>query len=305
MKMKVVNSALELIGETPLIKLNHLVPEGAADVYLKLESFNVAGSIKDRTALSMIEGAEREGLIKPGETTLVDSTSGNTGIGLALVAALKGYRLVIVMSELASIERRKLLQAYGAEIDLVPASPKGILADMEELDRLVDEKGYFPLRQFENKYNPYIHKTTTGPEIYEQLDGKIDAFVSAVGTGGTFTGIAEYLKEQNKDILTYAVEPEGSPVLRGGKPGPHKIPGIGSGIIPAILNREIIDEVIDVSDENAAETAKQLALKEGLFVGPSSGAATYAAIEKAKILGKGKTIVAIAPDGGDRYVSQL
>lgn len=225
--MKVVDSALELIGETPIIRLNRIVKDKGADVFLKLEGQNIGGSIKDRTALSMIEGAEREGLIKPGETTLIDSTSGNTGIGLALAAALKGYRLIIVMGEKASKERRAFMQAYGAEIVLVPASEKGILADFEEEERLVKEYGYFPLRQFENEYNPYIHKVTTGPEIVKQLDGAPDVFVAGVGTGGTFTGISEYLKEQNPNTKAVAVEPAASPVLNGGARGPHKIAGIG------------------------------------------------------------------------------
>lgn len=303
--MKVANNALELIGNTPMVKLNNLADRNGADVYLKLECQNIAGSVKDRAALAMIEGAEKEGLIKPGETTLLDSTSGNTGIGYALVAALKGYKLVIIMSELASKERRALLKAYGAELILVPPSPKGILGDFEVEEKLAKEKGFFPLWQFKNKWNSYAHRTTTGPEIYEQLDGAPDVFVASVGTGGTFTGVAEYLKEKAPSTYAVAVEPASSPVLKGGKPGPHKIPGIGSGIIPDILNQEIIDEVFDVTDERADETMKQLALKEGLFLGPSSGAAAYAAIQIAARLEPGKKVVAIAPDGGSRYLSQL
>ncbi|MBP2651420.1 MAG: cysteine synthase [Firmicutes bacterium] len=304
MSMIKVNSAIELIGKTPLVKLNRLVPNDAADVYVKLESFNVGGSIKDRIALNMIEKAEKAGHITPGKTTLVEATSGNTGIGLALVAAIKGYRLVIVMSEKASVERRKLLRAYGAELVLVPASPEGIKADLAKLEELVRDFGYFPLRQFENEHNPETHKETTGPEIVEALDGKVpDAFVAGIGTGGTITGTGEYLKSIDPGVKIIAVEPASSPVLNGGKPGPHAIQGIGSGIIPKVLNTSIYDEVIDITDEAATDTARELAVKEGLLLGYSSGAAVNAAIKAAIKLGAGKTVVVIAPDTGERYLS--
>jgi cysteine synthase A len=301
---RVYESALELIGNTPLLKLsNRIVPEDAADVYVKLECFNIGGSVKDRPALNMIEEAERQGLITPGKTVLADCTSGNTGIGEALVAARKGYKIVIVMNEMASIERRKLLKAYGAEVVLVSKDAGGIKGDFEVFNKLVEENGYFALRQFENQANPAAHKKTTGPEIVEQLGGVPDLFVATAGTGGTFSGTSEYLKEVDPKVRTVAVEPAGSPVLNGGQPGKHKIAGIGPGIIPETLHRDVIDEVFDVTDEQAIETARKLAVLEGILVGYSSGAAVYAAIEEAKKAGKGKKVVTIAPDGGDRYLS--
>lgn len=304
MTVRKAASAIDLIGGTPLIKLNRLVPAGAADVYLKLESFNIGGSVKDRIALNMIEKAEEEGLIAPGKTTLIEATSGNTGIGLALVAAVKGYELVIVMSEKASVERRQLLQAYGAKLVLVPVSPQGINADFAKLEELVQQNGYFPLRQFENEHNPEAHRVTTGPEIVEALNGVVpDAFVAGVGTGGTVTGTGEYLKGINPGTRIIAVEPAGSPVLSGGTPGPHTIQGIGAGIIPKILNTEIYDEIIKITDEEATNTARTLAAKEGLLLGYTSGAAACAAIKTAVALGAGKTVVAIAPDTGERYLS--
>lgn len=300
--MKTTDSILELIGKTPLLKLDkRIIPEDAADVYVKLESFNVGGSVKDRTALSMIEKAEKRGLITPGKTILADCTSGNTGIGEAVVAAAKGYKLVIVMNELASEERKKILKALGVKLILAPAG-KGIQGDFEVFDKVVEENGYFAFRQFENPDNPAAHYETTGPEIEEQL-GKIpDVFVATAGTGGTFSGTAKYLKERDKNVKTYAVEPKASAVLNGGKPGPHKIAGIGPGIIPKTLDRSLIDKVIDISDEESWETVRELA-KTGLLVGPSSGAAIFAAKKIAEELGKGKTVVTIAPDSGERYLS--
>lgn len=304
MATEIVNSALELIGQTPIVKLNKIVPEGSAEVYLKLENFNIGGSIKDRIALNMIEKAEEEGLITPGKTTLVDATSGNTGIGLALVAAIKGYRLVIVMSEKASIERRKLLKAYGAELEIVPVSPEGIKADFAKLEELVSTKGYYPLRQFENIHNPEAHTITTGPEIANAFENQLpDAFVAGVGTGGTITGAGQYLRALNPKIRIVAVEPVNSAVLNGGVPGPHSIQGIGSGTIPKVLNQEVYDTVIDVTDQQAVDTAQKLAKEEGLLLGYSSGAAVYAAIQTAKELGIGKKVVVIAPDTGERYLS--
>jgi cysteine synthase A len=297
-------NTLELIGRTPLVKLNRMAPEGGADIYVKLENFNIGGSIKDRIALNMIEKAEREGLIAPGKTTLVDATSGNTGIGLALVAAVKGYRLVIVMGEKASVERRKLMKAYGAELVLVPPSPEGIKADLAKLEELVQTKGYYPLRQFENAHNPEAHRNITGPEIVEAFDGRVpEAFVSAIGTGGTITGAGEYLKAADPKIKVVGVEPASSAVLNGGKPGPHSIQGIGTGTIPKVLNTSIYDTVIDVTDQQAIDTARELAKKEGLLLGYSSGASIYAAIKTAQELGAGKTVVVIAPDTGERYLS--
>jgi len=301
--MKIAESALELIGNTPIIHLNErMVPEGAADVYVKLESMNLGGSVKDRPARNMIEAAEKAGLIEPGKTVLADCTSGNTGIGEALVAAVKGYKLVIVMSEKASVERRRLMQAYGAELVFSPADG-GIEGDFEVFDRLVEENGYFPLRQFENMDNPAAHVKTTGPEIVEQMGGVPDIFVAGCGTGGTFSGVSEYLKSVRKDVYCVAVEPASSPVLSGGKAGHHKIPGIGPGIVPKTTSTGLIDEVIDVDDADAAETARSLARKAGLLVGYSSGAAVYAAIKVAERVGKGKRILAIAPDSGSRYLS--
>jgi cysteine synthase A len=255
-------------------------------------------------ALNMIEKAEEEGLIKPGKTTLIDVTSGNAGIGLALVAAVKGYRLIIVMSEKASIERRKILRAYGAELVLVPASPRGIEADYAKMEELVKKFRYFPLRQFENEHNPEIHRMTTGPEIVEALGGEVpDAFVAGIGTGGTITGAGEYLKSVNPEIKIIGVEPKSSAVLNGGKRGFHSIQGIGTGTIPKVLNTEVYHKVIDVGDKQAMEAARRLAREEGLLLGYSSGAAAFAAIKVAKELGTGKIVVAIAPDTGERYLS--
>jgi len=299
-------SASELIGHTPLLEVTHFEEKNGvtdATILVKLEYFNPAGSVKDRIALHMIEVAEREGKLKPGGT-IIEPTSGNTGIGLAAVAAAKGYRAVLTLPETMSVERRKLLQAYGAELVLTDGAQgmKGAIAKAEELQ--AQTPGSIILGQFENPANPAIHKATTGPEIWEDTDGKVDIFIAGVGTGGTVTGIGEYLKEQNPDIKVVALEPAASPVLSEGKAGAHKIQGIGAGFIPEVLNTEVYDEIFKAKDGDAFEAAKLLARKEGLMVGISSGAALYGAIELAKKPeNKGKVIVALLPDTGARYYS--
>ena len=298
----IVNSITDLIGNTPIVKLNRVVPEGAADVYVKLEFFNPAGSIKDRIALAMIEKAEQDGKLTAGGT-IVEPTSGNTGVGLAMVAAAKGYQLVITMPETMSVERRKLMQGYGAKLILTPGADgmKGAIAKAEEL---VKEKGYFMPMQFENPANPETHRKTTGPEIWEDTDGKVDILVAGVGTGGTISGTGEYLKSQNPQVKVVAVEPSDSPVLSGGAAGPHKLQGIGAGFVPKALNTQIYDEILTLGSEESFAAAKLLAHKEGILVGISSGAALHGAIELAKRPeNKGKTIVVILPDSGDRYYS--
>jgi len=302
---KIVNSVTELIGDTPLVRLNRLVPEGSAEIYVKLEYQNPGASVKDRIAISMIEEAEKEGRIKPGDT-IVEPTSGNTGIGLAMVAAAKGYRAVLVMPETMSIERRNLLRAYGAELVLTSGSEgmNGAVRKAEEL--LAQNPGWFMPQQFKNPANVKIHRETTGPEIVEainSLDGKLDAFVAGVGTGGTITGAGEVLRKHFPHIKIYAVEPAASPLLSGGKPGPHKIQGIGANFIPDILNREIYDGVITVENEEAFETARRAAREEGILCGISSGAAIFAALKVAKELGAGKRVVAVVPSNGERYLS--
>ncbi len=291
----------ETIGNTPLVKINKLACENCAEVYAKLEGFNPGGSVKDRIALYMIEGAEKEGVLKPGGT-IIEPTSGNTGIGLAFVCAAKGYRLIIVMPESMSIERRQVLKAYGAEIILTPAS-EGMAGAIRLAEQLAKEKGYFMPLQFENKYNPQAHRETTALEILRDMDGKIDAFVAGVGTGGTITGVGEVFKEKIPGVKIVAVEPEKSALLSGGTHSPHKIQGIGPGFIPKILNRNVIDEVIAVSDEDAFEMTRRLAKEEGLFVGISSGAAMVGALKVAQKLGKGKRVVVVLPDGGNKYLS--
>jgi cysteine synthase A len=302
---KIVNNVTELIGDTPLVRLNRLVPEGSAEIYVKLEYQNPGASVKDRIAISMIEEAEKEGRIKPGDT-IVEPTSGNTGIGLAMVAAAKGYRAVLVMPETMSIERRNLLRAYGAELVLTPGSEgmNGAVRKAEEL--LAQNPGWFMPQQFKNPANVKIHRETTGPEIVEainSLDGKLDAFVAGVGTGGTISGAGEVLRKHFPHIKIYAVEPAASPLLSGGKPGPHKIQGIGANFIPDILNREIYDGVITVENEEAFETARRAAREEGILCGISSGAAIFAALKVAKELGAGKRVVAVVPSNGERYLS--
>ncbi|MEJ8555211.1 cysteine synthase A [Tepidibacter sp. Z1-5] len=298
----IYNNIGELIGNTPLVKLNKLVNEDMGNVYVKLEYFNPGGSIKDRIALNMIEEMERKGQLKPGYT-IVEPTSGNTGIGIAMVGAYKGYKVNLVMPDTMSIERRKILKAYGAEIVLTEGS-KGMKGAIDKANELANENDdYVILSQFENMDNPDMHRKTTAIEIIKDLDSNIDAFVSGVGTGGTITGIGEVLKENISNVKVYAVEPKDSPVLSGGSPGPHKIQGIGAGFVPKVLNTDIIDEVITVSTEESYNISRELAKKEGIFVGISCGAAVFGAIEVAKKLGKGKNIVVIAPDTGERYLS--
>jgi cysteine synthase A len=302
---KIVNSVTELIGDTPLVRLNRLVPEGSAEIYVKLEYQNPGASVKDRIAISMIEEAEKQGRIKPGDT-IVEPTSGNTGIGLAMVAAAKGYRAVLVMPETMSIERRNLLRAYGAELVLTPGS-EGMNGAVRKAEELVAQNpSWFMPQQFKNPANVKIHRETTGPEIVEainSLDGKLDAFVAGVGTGGTISGAGEVLRKHFPHIKIYAVEPAASPLLSGGKPGPHKIQGIGANFVPDILNREIYDGVITVENEEAFETARRAAQEEGILCGISSGAAIFAALKVAKELGAGKRVVAVVPSNGERYLS--
>ncbi|MFH0764373.1 MAG: cysteine synthase A [Candidatus Omnitrophota bacterium] len=294
----------ELIGNTPMVPLSRIVGPGMAKVLVKLEYFNPGGSIKDRICLAMIEDAEKKGLLKKG-STIIEPTSGNTGIGLAMIAAVRGYKCVLTMPDTMSAERREILKAYGAEIVLTPGAQgmAGACLKAEELSG--KEPGSFMPQQFKNPANPGIHRKTTAKEILDDTEGMLDAFVAGVGTGGTITGVGEALKAHNPKIKIIAVEPEKSPVLSGGKPGSHRIQGIGAGFIPDILNRKIIDEIIQVVDEHAVETAKALSKNEGLFVGISSGAAVWAALEVAKRIGKDKTVVTILPDTGERYISML
>lgn len=300
---KIYTSIDQLIGNTPLLKLNRIVPEDAADVYVKLEFFNPAGSIKDRIALAMIEKAEAEGKLKPGDT-IIEPTSGNTGIGLASVAAAKGYHLIIVMPETMSVERRKLMQGYGAELILTPGADgmKGSIAKAQEL---VDTKGYFMPMQFENPANPAIHEATTGQEIIDAFgkDDLPDAFVAGVGTGGTLSGIGHALKKADPNVKVYALEPAESPLLKEGKAGKHKIQGISAGFIPKTLDQEVYDGIIEVSSDDAIKTGQAVGRLEGFLPGISAGANIYGAIELAKQLGKGKKVVTVSPDGGDRYLS--
>lgn len=300
--MKIVQSVTELIGETPLLKLNKIVPEGAGYVYVKLESMNIGGSVKDRIALNMIEEAEKAGELKEGDT-IVEATSGNTGVGLAMVAAAKGYKAVFIMPDTLSQERRALMKAYGAELELTPGE-NGMPGSLERAMKLAEQDNFFMPSQFKNPANPSAHIKTTGPEIIEAFDGETpDAFVAGVGTGGTVTGVGKVLKLHNPSTQIFAVEPAESAILSGKEKGKHKIQGIGAGFIPDILERDVYDEVLTVTSEEAIETTRRVAREEGLLVGISAGANITAAIRVAEKLGKGKRVVTIGCDTGERYLS--
>lgn len=296
----IYNGVIELIGETPILKLKNMIDENSADVYVKLEKFNPGGSVKDRAALGMIEKAEKKGILKEG-SVIVEPTSGNTGIALAMIGRVKGYKVVIVMPETMSKERRDLIKAYGAELVLTEGS-KGMKGAIEKATEMVNEHGYFMPQQFENIANPEKHYETTAEEIYNDIED-LDVFVAGVGTGGTVTGIGKKLKEKISELEVVAVEPMNSQVLSGKNPGAHKIQGIGAGFVPQNYNKEYVDKVVAVSDNDAIQTAVEFAKKEGILIGISSGAAVFAALEIAKKLGKGKKVLAIAPDGGEKYIS--
>ncbi|WP_307780884.1 cysteine synthase A [Enterococcus sp. SB12] len=298
----IYNSVTELIGKTPIVKLNKIVPEDSADVFVKLEFFNPGGSVKDRIALSMIEKAEHGGLLKPGDT-IIEPTSGNTGIGLSMVGVAKGYKVIIVMPETMSIERRLLMKGYGAELILTPGAD-GISGSIREAERLAKENGYFLPLQFENEANPLVHEKTTGPEIHQAFGvNGLDAFVAGIGTGGTITGASRELKRVYPKIELIGVEPAESAILEGKEAGPHKIQGIGTGFVPKTLDTSVYDKVLSISGDEAMETAREVGRKEGILVGISSGAAIAAALKVAKELGKGKKVLAVVPDNGERYLS--
>ncbi len=299
--MKVVEHVSQLIGNTPIVKLQRVTEEDSADIYVKLEFMNPGSSVKDRIALAMIEAAEKEGALKEGDT-IIEPTSGNTGIGLAMVAASKGYKSILVMPDTMSKERRNLLKAYGAELVLTPGS-KGMKGAIDKAEALKEEYGYFMPQQFNNEANPKIHEVTTGQEIVEQMKEGLDAFVAGIGTGGTITGAGKVIKEHFEQAKVYAVEPKDSPVLSGGKPGPHKLQGLGAGFVPKILDTDVYDQVLKISTEEAFETARQVATTNGILGGVSAGAAVAAAKKIAKKLGKGKKVLAIFPDNGERYLS--
>ncbi|OQP00384.1 cysteine synthase A [Geobacillus sp. 44C] len=301
--MKLYNSILDLIGNTPIVKLNRIPDPNGADVYMKLESFNPGGSVKDRAAFEMIRRAEQEGKIVPGKSTIIEPTSGNTGIGLAMVCAARGYRCIITMPDNATVERVKILKAYGAEVYLTPAEKRmqGAIDKANQLAAQIPDS-FIPM-QFENPANPDAHRHSTAREIFEAFGSKLDAFVLTAGTGGTVTGTGEELKKQIPHLRIYVVEPYGSPVLSGGKPGPHKIPGTGPGFIPKILNRNIYDDIFLIKDEDAQMMARRLAAEEGILVGASAAASAYYAVEVAKQLPKGARVLCIAPDSGERYLS--
>jgi cysteine synthase A len=298
---EIADSVLDLVGNTPLLRLHRVVPEGSAEVLGKLESLNPAGSVKDRIALSMIEAAEARGELKPGDT-IVEPTSGNTGSGLAMVAAVKGYRLVLTMPEDMSIERRKLFARFGGELVLTPAI-EGMSGAVFAAQELVEKYGYFMPQQFNNAANPEVHRRTTAQEILKATGGRLDAFVAAVGTGGTITGVGEVLKAHDPQVLVVAVEPARSPVLAGGKPGLTGIQGIGASFVPSVLNTEVYDELIAVSDEDAYAMTARLTKEEGLLVGISAGANVFASLQVAQKLGRGKRVVTVLPDTGERYLS--
>lgn len=299
---RIVNNVTELIGNTPAVRIQRLLSEDDAELYVKLEYFNPSGSVKDRAAHYMIAEAERQGIIQPG-ATIIEPTSGNTGIGIAMNAAAKGYRAILVMPDNMTKERINLLKAYGAEVVLTPASERmpGAIRKAQELRDSIENS--IILQQFMNKANPDIHRITTAEEILEQMDGKLDVFVASSGTGGTITGTGEVLRERLPHIRIYVVEPEGSPVLSGGQPGPHKLVGTSPGFVPPILNTSIYDEIVQVADEDAIQTARDLARKEGILVGLSAGATVWASLQIARRLGAGKRIICIAPDTGERYLS--